>query len=221
MKRSTAAVLLLITVLVASCTIEKRHYRNGFYVNRSGAAHTENAADDLAQPVAPRKENPLARVLPLKDTLLQQQRDGISYAAPAPSFVKEQPAAVPETRVEPTVNTEKKHAPAPIEKNKKQAVGAGIAAALFFALGMVGLIIKGTAPPVGIFIGAAFVCCILCILLASFLYPREPKIKQPKEPAVTEEGRVPLRVALGVIIAGIVIFGGIFAYLIMSILFSL
>lgn len=175
-------VLVILIVGLTSCTIEKRHYRDGFYVdwNMNSAKTQETVAlnEPTSSPQLP------IRIVEAVDTssspveVKQQEENSLVTNHQAPFVISEKKET--ETPQDVTVNSEKSAVPSPIEKDKKQAVGAGIAAAIFFILGMVGLIIKGTAPPTGIFIGAAFLCCIVCIILASLLYPQETRVKQPK-----------------------------------------
>jgi hypothetical protein len=205
-KLCSAGIVIVLVAGLTSCTIEKRRYRDGFYVdwNHSAAKSSESTAltgpvvspevreqivvPDVANSIGPEVRQ--TEVIPLTTDLRTPLIDGHG--------------SEPETPEEINLNPEKSQTHAPIEKDKKQAIGAGVAAAIFFILAMVGLIIKGTAPPVGIFIGAAFLCCILCIVLASFLYPRDPVVKQPKEPAAASPASTVTLIA-GIVIAAIIL----------------
>jgi hypothetical protein len=185
-QRSVIVFVIAALIALSSCTLEKRHYRSGFYVHRTGETRTPApAGTSFSEPV--RDADIPAQVLVAgRDTIpthVQQENEDAPLIVPSP-VERTTAVAEPQTVAEPQRNAEKKRAAAPITKNKQQAVGAGIAAAVFFALGMTGLIIKGVGGAAGVFIVAAFVCCVLCIILASFLYPRDPVVKQPKEPTV-------------------------------------
>lgn len=184
--RQKFSIILLLALLcgLTSCGIQKRHYRNGFYFNRPGG----NATAQTNTPEAPAELENAAEEKTDVPPQTETATDSDTALAPSPGDTAVVDAernsgelSYPD-RVLQKSSAEHHAAAPPITKDKKQAVGAGIAAAIFFVLGMVGLIIKGTAPPTGVFIIAAFVCFLLCVVLASFLYPRDPVVKQPKEP---------------------------------------
>lgn len=188
-----ASIIGLVVVLVAglsSCSIEKRHYRNGYYLSGFHSrdqevkeiANSENVEFPEAVPTVVVEENatePIRVSNVAEQNLATPTQDVVSTSAE--KEIDPDPVAVKHpSRVTPGI----------IEPDKNQAIGAGIAAALFFFLGMGGLVMTGAGGgggAVGIFIGAAFVCFILCIVLASFLYPKEAKVKVPKE----ETGTMP------------------------------
>ncbi len=181
-------IVLLLIVGLTSCTIEKRHYRDGFYVDRNRNVPEKSEVASVHEPTA--AQTLLTRILRVSDTtstvVIAKEQDELSLTADRalPNVVAGK--SEQETPEEVLVHSEKSKSPAPIKKDKNQAVGAGVAGAIFFLVAMAGLFIKGTAPPVGVFIVGAFVCCILCIMLASFLYPREPVVKQPKDETVVK-----------------------------------
>lgn len=210
-KLSIVGFVILLIAGFSSCTIEKRHYRDGFYVdwNNHSAKTQETVA--LNEPTSA-SELPI-RIVEVVDTSSSafevKQKEEISLVTNhhGPFVTSEKKET--ETPQDVTVNAEKSSSPLPIEKDKKQATGAGVAAAAFFILGMAGLVIKGTAPPTGIFIGAAFLCCIICIVLASVLYPQETRVKQPKNesPDKGSPGSA-APVAAGIVIAAAIIVCG-------------
>ncbi len=161
--------------------MEKRHYRNGYYIsgfpNRDQAVkeitNNENVETPETVPATVVHENaaePIHVTTVVEETLATPTQDVVSTTAKKENETDHVAVKHP-SQARPGI----------IEPDKKQAIGAGIAAALFFFLGMGGLVITGGSTGVGIFIGAAFVCFILCIVLASFLYPRETVVKAPKE----------------------------------------
>lgn len=205
MKISAGIGFVLIVVAgLTSCSIEKRHYRDGYYVRSNFGKENVQAAkkDDAAVTVTPQAvENsaeaeivvPDVSVINLQENKESDVANPIEHSVTAPSADSEietdQEAKVPQ--------------PAPkIETDKKQAMGAGIAASIFFFLGMAGLFITGTNNAVGIFIGAAFLCFLLCVVLACVLYPREPRVMQPKEESSTGD-----KVGLGIVVALLVASG--------------
>jgi hypothetical protein len=192
---------------LSSCTLEKRHYRNGYYVDwsRNSTTHVESSTQD-----SPEVSNDLSnRIIPVTDSSCSvpeaKPTDAISSDEGDKIHLVASGKHEEETLRDVTYNPEKTQSPLPIEKDKKQATGAGVAAAIFFILAMVGLVIKGTAPPTGIFIVAAFVCCVLCIVLASFLYPRDPVVKQPKDETVIKNKGI-AAAGIGLLIVGFLIF---------------
>lgn len=184
--RSFFLSLLVLFLLcgLTSCDVQKRLYRNGFYWDLPGGKATTQTtppaeAVEVESSVNEETGAPETEVTSTTEAASDTAR--VESTADTSAVVQNQPEAIshPDRVFEkPSV---KEHAAAPIRKDKQQAVAAGVAAAIFFGLGMAGLIVKGTAPPAGVFIIAAFVCFIACVMLASFLYPREPVVKQPKD----------------------------------------
>jgi len=203
----TKFIIGLVVLLVAgltSCTLEKRHYRNGFYV--SGLRSHEQPVKETENEVV--VENPLASTA---DVTEERIAEPVQVITTAEETSTTRTKDIVPTAVQKESNTDHvavenaaPSAPGLIVPDKKQAIGAGIAAAIFFFLGMAGLVIKGTAGPVGIFIGAAFVCFILCIILASFLYPKETQVKTPKEESTyTPKDKAIAGVGLGLLIVSL------------------
>lgn len=189
MKYSLILLIAVVLLCAQSCTIEKRHYRNGYYVsthlNAEGGQVFLNREKQECRNV--RDGEPEIEMVSSVSEV-----EAVHVNPDLPCVTEgESPAVTPTTGAEfiPATNDAEQLGnesaspePAPkIEQDKDQAIGAGIAAAIFFVLGMAGLVIKGTSGPAGVFIGAAFLCFILCVVLASFLYPREPKVEKPKE----------------------------------------
>lgn len=204
MNKSVLIGLLVIIVGgLTSCSIEKRHYRKGYYINgfhkdyRSIPSEDTSAANnaiELNDRESPQdlinEENKVESVVEVAD-------------APAERHTYDEKTSVdiiPKQEAVTTPSDKNSSAAPKLEKDKKQATGAGIAAAIFFLLGMAGLVIKGTAGAVGIFIAAAFVCFLLCVILASFLYPREPVVKQPKE-EMSETKHTTLGISFAILVA--------------------
>lgn len=196
-------ILLAVCCGVTSCDVQKRLYRKGFYVNwpedilalktktTEAPVSLENAAEE--------ETDVITGTGAVADSVQTATTDSAAAGAASvdSASVKRETVLHPERVLEkPAV---KNHAAAPLEKDKNQAIGAGIASAIFFILGMLGLILKGVGGPVGIFIGASFLCFILCMMLAAFLYPREPKVKQPKDEVATSMDPV-AKIGIGLLI---------------------
>ena len=179
-KLSVAGLFIVLVVGFASCTIEKRLYRDGFYIDRHDSKRVDgdvkhdraNIAKVFpAEPIAPVAEPIVAGTQTISQETKSEEARESKIAIPPPVA----------DRVYEKLPEKIQQAAPPIEKDKKQAMGAGVAAAIFFLIAMGLLFFSGAGMQVGIFVGAAFVCCLLCIILASFLYPKEPVVKQPKE----------------------------------------
>lgn len=202
MKHTLILLLVVVLLCAQSCTIEKRHYRSGFYVN--GLLKREKPEQEKANETAleisevlSAPELPISSAEPELPNVTEGENPAAVEATTGTEFI---PATNDGDQVSSeSVTTET--APK-IEQDKDQAIGAGVAAALFFLLGMTGLIIKGTAGPAGVFIGAAFVCFVLCVILASLLYPRDPVVKPPKEQE-SKIDKATLQIGLGLMIAAI------------------
>lgn len=204
-------IVLAVLALFSSCTLEKRHYRKGFYFNRPGGAETTRVVrGEPAVVPAQAADGPVTAQQHAGDTAVALSgRDSVATNVERrlPAVFREN--AVDEQPIDKKLPLETHSAPAPLEKDKQQAIGAGVAAGVFFVLGMTGLIIKGTTGPVGVFIAAAFICCLLCIILASFLYPRDPVVKQPKEPKgeMSQAGKIGIGLLIAVFAICVLIAG--------------
>lgn len=198
-------VFLALCCAVTSCDVQKRLYRKGFYIERAtdlltSKTHKTEAPVSLEN-AAEEETDVITGTVVVADstqTVAADSATDLSAGASADSASQKREPVLHRERV-PEKPEVKGHTAAPIEKDRKQAMGAGIASAIFFILGMLGLIIKGTAGPVGIFIGAAFLCFILCMMLAAFLYPRDPVVKQPKDKVATSMDPV-AKVGIGLLI---------------------
>lgn len=196
-------MLLAVCCAVTSCDVQKRLYRKGFYINWPHdilASETKKTEAPVSLENAAEQETDVITGAGVDADSIQTAATDSSTADS--SSVKRGTVLHPERVLEkPSV---KNHAASPLEKDKNQAIGAGIASAIFFILGMLGLILKGVGGPVGIFIGAAFLCFILCMILAAFLYPREPKVKQPKDKVATSMDPV-AKIGIGLLIFGFLV----------------
>lgn len=194
-------ILLAVCCAVTSCDVQKRLYRKGFYISwpeKMLASKTKTAETPVSLENSVEEETDVitgTRVV--ADSVQTATTDSSAAGAADSASGKRETVGRPERVLEkPAV---RHHTAAPLEKDKNQAIGAGIASAIFFILGMLGLILKGVGGPIGIFIGASFLCFVLCMILASFLYPREPKVKQPKDEVATSMDPV-AKIGIGLLI---------------------
>lgn len=199
-----------------SCNIQKRLYRNGFYVDRPDRVESTRLSSvedvQLTENIATEESVLCSDAKDSVDAVQVQTSDSVSSA------VKQtQHTDIVTDRVLEKRSVKNHSAALPLETDKKQAIGAGIACAIFFALGMVGLIVKGTSGPVGVFIAAAFVCFFLCMILAAFLYPREKKVEQPKESAPSGANKT---VAIAGLVIGVILLSifSVFAFAVLSLI---
>jgi hypothetical protein len=199
-------ILIILVSGLTSCTIEKRHFRNGYYVDwhtndtRKVASQADRETEVESVTILSAEASNSQEQVPVRTEIVVP----LSSQVDAPGQVNETQSTGHFNKRTDAVEIPEVYSsesPAPIEKSKEQAVGAGIAAALFFLLGMAGLFIQGAASPFGAIIVGAFICCLLCIVLASFLYPRETPVKQPKVEAEStgdKNGKGITKVGLGI-----------------------
>ena len=184
---------MLISTVFSSCTVEKRHYRNGFYVQRPTQHRNENVKE-----------------IALRDTTATEQRLDTSRANVADEEPQATPGATPDSSLaanDKQVVTEMKVAPdaaepervfkpgkhhsafpspASIEKNKKTSTICAWLGALFLGTAIALMIVGGMIPPFGTIIVACLAFALLFIILASVYYPR--KATEPVQGPPPSEG---------------------------------
>lgn len=170
---------MLISTVFSSCTLEKRHYRNGFYVHRPAQHQHEN-----------RKE------IALRDTAVAEH----PFVAPTANVASEEPHSTPEISDSSLARNDKQVVPeikitpdfsepdrvfkpgkhhnafpphAPVEKDKKISTICAWLTALFLGAAIVLLITCGMFPPFATIILACLAFAVLFLILTVVYYPRK------------------------------------------------
>jgi hypothetical protein len=191
------ALSILLTVLFfstvfSSCSIEKRHYRSGYYLGSARSHSTSAGFDESKERVETSvADHSSARIADtaLHDTLActgATHERGVESSAPTErsynkSTVKIQPVSLKYSPVH-------KKLPSPIEPNKELATWFGVMAAIFFIGGILTLIAFGIGGPLIFVTALFFTCAVLCVIFASLLYPKTKSEKESSEKVAHSEG---------------------------------